>query len=200
MARAAEEAPILTVRHRGDLRGWLANHHVQAGPVWLASFKTSDPDDTPHEAPVEELPCRGWIESVTRALDADRSMTLIAPRRVTSAWSAINKAPVDRARASGAMTPAGEAKIAAAMAKGQGAFLDDVKRLDLPPILPPHCRRAAGRCGTPLQGPSGADAWNGSRPQRPRRPARRGVPKWPRMPPQVCVPGCSGAEARSIRS
>jgi uncharacterized protein YdeI (YjbR/CyaY-like superfamily) len=135
MARAAEEAPILTVRHRGDLRGWLANHHVQAGPVWLASFKTSDPDDTPDEAPVEELPCRGWIESITRALDADRSMTLIAPRRMTSAWSAINKAPVDRARASGAMTPAGEAKIAAAMANGQGAFLDDVKRLDLPPDL-----------------------------------------------------------------
>jgi uncharacterized protein YdeI (YjbR/CyaY-like superfamily) len=135
MARAAEDAPILTVRHRGDLRDWLAGHHAEHGPVWLASFKKSHPDYTPYEALVEELLCWGWIDSVTRALDADRSMILIAPRRVTSAWSAIKKAHVDRARASGAMTPAGEAKIAAAMANGQWAFLDDVERLDLPPDL-----------------------------------------------------------------
>lgn len=77
----------------------------------------------------------GWTGSVTRAPDSDRSMILIAPRRVTSAWSAINKGHVDRARACGAMTPAGEAKIDAAMANGQWAFLDDVERLDLPPDL-----------------------------------------------------------------
>lgn len=57
MARAAEEAPILTVRHRGDLRDRLANYHAQAGPVWLASFRTSHPDDTPDEALVKELLC-----------------------------------------------------------------------------------------------------------------------------------------------
>jgi uncharacterized protein YdeI (YjbR/CyaY-like superfamily) len=89
----------------------------------------------PHEPQVEELLCWGWIDSVTRALDADRSMILIAPRRVTSAWSAINKAHVDRARASGAMTPAGEAKVAAAVANGQWSFLDDVERLEIPADL-----------------------------------------------------------------
>ena len=89
----------------------------------------------PYEPQVEELLCWGWIDSVTRALDADRSMILIAPRRVTSAWSAINKAHVDRARASGAMTPAGEAKVAAAVANGQWTFLDDVERLEMPPDL-----------------------------------------------------------------
>ncbi len=167
---------------------------------WLASFKTSDPDDTPHEAPVEELPCRGWIESITRALDADRSMILIAPRRVTSAWSAINKAPVGRARASGAMTPAGEAKIAAAMANGQGAFLDDVERLDLPPR---SCHRTAeGR-------PGGVGHLSKVRKTRmPGMDQDRKDPAVPRGaecrsgqgPPQVCVPGCSGAEARSMRS
>ena len=89
----------------------------------------------PYEPQVEELLCWGWIDSVTRALDADRSMILIAPRRVTSAWSVINKAHVDRARASGAMTPAGEARIAAAIANGQWTFLDDVERLEMPPDL-----------------------------------------------------------------
>ena len=135
MARAPEDAPILTVRSRADLRGWLEQHHTGPGPVWLASCRKHHPDYMPYEPLVEELLCWGWIDSVTRALDADRSMILIAPRRVTSAWSAINKAHVDRARARGAMTPAGEAKVAVAIANGQWTFLDDVERLELPPDL-----------------------------------------------------------------
>ena len=135
MARAAEDAPVLTVRSRADLRAWLEMNHAGPGPVWLASYKKHHSDYMPYEPLVEELLCWGWIDSVTRALDADRSMILIAPRRVTSAWSAINKAYVDRARASGAMTPAGEAKIATAVANGQWTFLDDVERLEIPPDL-----------------------------------------------------------------
>ena len=135
MERAAEDALILTVRSRAGLRGWLEQHHAGPGPVWLASYRKHHPDCMPHEPQVEELRCWGGINSVTRALDADRSMILIAPRRVTLAWSAINKAHVDRARASGAMTPAGEARIAAAIANGQWTFLDDVKRLEMPPDL-----------------------------------------------------------------
>jgi uncharacterized protein YdeI (YjbR/CyaY-like superfamily) len=77
----------------------------------------------------------GWIDSVTRALDADRSIILIAPRNPKSAWSAINKAHVERARASGAMTPAGEAKIALAQSNGQWDFLNDIDALIDPPDL-----------------------------------------------------------------
>ena len=62
-------------------------------------------------------------------------MILIAPRNPKSAWSAINKAHVERARASGAMTAAGETKIMAAQANGQWSFLDDVERLDMPDDL-----------------------------------------------------------------
>ena len=79
MARAAEDAPVLTVRSRADLREWLAAHHVGPGPVWLASYKRHHPDYLTYEPQVEELLCWGWIDSVTRALDADRSMILIAP-------------------------------------------------------------------------------------------------------------------------
>jgi uncharacterized protein YdeI (YjbR/CyaY-like superfamily) len=132
---AADDAPILTVRTRADLHDWLAAHHTERGPIWLASFKRHHPDYLAYEALVEELLCWGWIDSVTRALDADRSRVLIAPRNPKSAWSAINKAHVDRARASGAMTPAGEAKIAAAKANGQWSFLDDVDRLEVPEDL-----------------------------------------------------------------
>jgi uncharacterized protein YdeI (YjbR/CyaY-like superfamily) len=132
---AADDAPILTVRIRAELRAWLAANHATAKAVWLATYKRHHPDYLAYEPQVEELLCWGWIDSVTRALDADRSMILVAPRNPKSAWSAINKAHVERARASGAMTPAGEAKIAAALANGQWDFLNDVDALLDPPDL-----------------------------------------------------------------
>lgn len=135
MAKALDDAPILTVRSRAELRAWLADHHGGPGPVWLACYRPHHPDFLSAEASTEELLCWGWINSIPRALDADRSMILISPRKRGSAWSAVNKRLVDQARANGAMTAAGEAKIAAAMADGSWSFLDDVERLELPADL-----------------------------------------------------------------
>lgn len=132
---ASDDAPILSVRSRPELRDWLASNHATARALWLASYKKHHPDYLAYEPIVAELLCWGWIDSVTRALDADRSMILIAPRNPKSAWSAINKTHVARARASGAMTPAGEAKIAAAQANGMWDFLNDVDALIDPPDL-----------------------------------------------------------------
>lgn len=125
----------ITISSRPALRAWLAVHHADTEGVWLATYKKHHPDYLAYEAIVEELLCWGWIDSVTRALDADRSMLRIAPRNPKSAWSAVNKAHVARARASGAMTPAGEAKIAAAQANGQWDFLNDVDALEAPADL-----------------------------------------------------------------
>lgn len=132
---AGAEYPIVTVHSRADLRAWLAAHHGDRGPVWLACFRPHHPDHLSARDSTEELLCWGWINSIPRALDDDRSMILIAPRKVTSAWSAVNKALVEKARASGAMTPAGEAKIAAAQANGMWSFLDDVEALEVPTDL-----------------------------------------------------------------
>jgi uncharacterized protein YdeI (YjbR/CyaY-like superfamily) len=126
---AADDAPILTVHNRGALRDWLAENHASAGAIWLASYKRHHPDYLAYETLVEELLCWGWIDSVPRALDADRSMILIAPRNPKSAWSAINKAHVNRAIAAGVMTAAGIAKIEAAKVGGQWDFLNDVDAL-----------------------------------------------------------------------
>jgi len=132
---ASADAPILTIRTRAELRAWLADNHVSAPSQWLATYKRHHPDYLAYEPQVEELLCWGWIDSVTRALDENRSMTLVAPRNPKSGWSAINKAHVDRARASGAMTAAGEAKIAAAQANGMWDFLNDVDALIAPDDL-----------------------------------------------------------------
>lgn len=126
---------ILTIRSRAELRDWLAQNHAHAPSQWLASYKRHHPDYLAYEPIVQELLCWGWIDSQTRALDADRSMILIARRNPKSAWSAINKAHVQAARNTGQMTPAGEALVAAALENGMWHFLDDVERLDVPPDL-----------------------------------------------------------------
>jgi uncharacterized protein YdeI (YjbR/CyaY-like superfamily) len=132
---AADNAPVITVHSRAELRDWLSAHHTEPGPVWLACYRKHHPDYLSAEDSTEELLCWGWINSVPRELDADRSMILIAPRNPKSAWSAVNKALVARARASGAMTPAGEAKITIAQANGMWDFLNDVDALIDPPDL-----------------------------------------------------------------
>lgn len=133
---AADDAPIVTIRSRADLRAWLTENHGGKGPVWLASYKKHHPDYIgPPEPITEELLCWGWINSVPRALDGDRTMILIAPRNPGSAWSAVNKTLVAKARATGAMTPAGEASIAAAQANGMWDFLNDVEALIAPDDL-----------------------------------------------------------------
>jgi uncharacterized protein YdeI (YjbR/CyaY-like superfamily) len=135
MARAAEDAPLVAIASRADLRDWLAANHATRGTVWLYIWKKPSPDHVPYEAVVEELICWGWIDSLPRSLDATRSLLMVAPRNPKSAWSAINKGHVQRARAAGVMTPAGEAKIAQAVANGQWDFLNDVEALVVPDDL-----------------------------------------------------------------
>jgi uncharacterized protein YdeI (YjbR/CyaY-like superfamily) len=175
MANALENAPVVTVRSRSDLRGWLAANHASGQAVWLAYYRKHHPDHLPNAPLVEELMCWGWVDSLPRALDADRTMVLIAPRKETSAWSAINKAHVERARASGAMTPAGEAKIAAAQANGMWEFLDDVERLEVPRDLAEALARKAARI-----------TWDGFP-----RSIRRGALEWLKM--------AKGPETRAAR-
>lgn len=129
---AATDAPVVTVANRAALRAWLSENHARTGPVWLATYKKHHPDYLAYEPMVEELLCWGWIDSMARALDAERTSLMIAPRNPKSAWSALNKAHVDRALASGAMTAHGMALVDAAKANGMWDFLNDVEALIAP--------------------------------------------------------------------
>ncbi|MEM8593018.1 MAG: YdeI/OmpD-associated family protein [Pseudomonadota bacterium] len=123
------------VKSRADLRAWLEKNHKQSESVWLVFWKKHTPHYTPIGDLISELLCWGWVDAVTRGVDADRSSVRAAPRRPKSAWSAVNKAKVEEARAAGLMTPAGEAAIAVAQENGMWEFLDDVERLEVPPDL-----------------------------------------------------------------
>lgn len=138
----------LEIRSREDLRRWLATNHSSSPSLWLVSFKRHHEHYVAYATYVEELLCWGWIDSVTHAVDADRVSCRISRRNPKSAWSAVNKGHVARARSSGAMTAAGEAVIAEAMANGGWTHLDDVEA----GIVPPDLAEALSSSGTTAQG------------------------------------------------
>jgi uncharacterized protein YdeI (YjbR/CyaY-like superfamily) len=100
------------------LRDWLAKHHAQKESVWLVTWKKPDARHVPWPDVVDELLCYGWIDSQPRKLDDQRSMLRLSPRKPKSAWSAINKAKVDKLIAVGRMTPAGMAMVELAKSTG----------------------------------------------------------------------------------
>lgn len=123
------------VRSRAEWRAWLAAHHATSDAIWLVTFKKGRGPYLSNDDIVEEALCFGWIDSLPRKLDDDRTMLLLAPRKPGSAWSNINKDRAKRMIAAGAMTPAGQAKIDAAKAGGAWAKLDTVERLEIPADL-----------------------------------------------------------------
>jgi uncharacterized protein YdeI (YjbR/CyaY-like superfamily) len=95
MMAAGSDLPRIEVTSRAQLRAWLEANHATSGSVWLVIWKNQDPErHLPYDAIVEEALCFGWVDSVPRKLDADRSMLLLSPRKPGSAWSAANKARI----------------------------------------------------------------------------------------------------------
>lgn len=124
------------VTSRGQWRDWLATHHRQTDSIWLVTYKKHTGDRyLPYDAIVEEALCFGWIDSLPRRLDDNRTMLLLSPRRPKSAWSKLNKTRVAHLIDQGLMTPAGLEKIEQAKVDGSWTFLDDVEALIMPADL-----------------------------------------------------------------
>ncbi|MEO1288498.1 MAG: YdeI/OmpD-associated family protein [Chloroflexota bacterium] len=134
----SEQAPDNSVfpKDRDEWRAWLADNHTQDEGVWLIRYKKSagkpilNFDDA-----VEEALCFGWIDSLPRKLDDERTMLYFAPRKVGSNWSGLNKERVQKMIDAGRMTEAGMVKIEVAKADGSWDALNDVENLVVPPDL-----------------------------------------------------------------
>jgi len=84
---------------------------------------------------VDEALCSGWIDSLPRKLDAERTMLYLSPRKPRSVWNRLNKAHIVRLEAEGRMTAAGRAKVDAAKADGSWNTLDNAEALEMPADL-----------------------------------------------------------------
>ena len=127
---------LVEVHSRAEWREWLRTNHTTSPGIWLVTFKkASGGPYIPYGDVVEEALCFGWVDSVPRKLDAERSQLLMTPRKPSSRWSKVNKDRVDRLIASGHMTEAGQRSIDTAIANGLWVALDDVDALIEPDDL-----------------------------------------------------------------
>lgn len=140
---------------RQDWRDWLAQNNATSTGVFVVYSKKSAglPGPT-YEDLIEEALCHGWVDGTLRPVDDERTSLYFCPRRKGSVWAASNKARVERLRAGGLMTPAGEAVIARAVADGSWTILDRSEALELPDELAAALARRAG----------GIEAFNALRP------------------------------------
>ncbi len=97
-----------------ELRAWLEEHAASASELWVGFHKKGSGKPTLTWAEVvDEALCFGWIDGKAQGIDEHRYRQRLTPRRRGSNWSAANVANVERLRAEGRMTPAGEAAFAA---------------------------------------------------------------------------------------
>jgi uncharacterized protein YdeI (YjbR/CyaY-like superfamily) len=149
---------------RAEWRAWLSAHHADTPAVWMVSWKaaTGRPRISYDDA-VSEALAFGWVDSIPRRLDAERTMLYFSRRKPSSAWSRPNKKRVEELRRQGLMTDAGERVIAQAKRNGAWSRLDDVEDLVEPEDLTAALDAS----------PSARAHWDAFPPS-----ARRGILEW----------------------
>ncbi len=136
MTRRLEELERVEVLNAGALRAWLEAEHDRTTSCWLVTFKKSAGERyLPYNAIVEQLLCFGWVDSLPRALDAERTMLLISPRKPGSNWSKDNRERVAKLEREGLMADAGRAIVARAKADGSWDRLKQTENGEAPPDL-----------------------------------------------------------------
>lgn len=146
-----------------DWAVWLEANHTRGG-VWFVSWKRHTGRATvSYDDAVTEALRFGWIDSLGRRLDDDRTMLWFSPRRSGSGWSRPNKQRIARLEAEGRLEPPGRALIERAKADGTWTLLDDVEDL----IVPDDLAAAFG------EHPGSRERWDGFPPS-----ARRAILEW----------------------
>jgi uncharacterized protein YdeI (YjbR/CyaY-like superfamily) len=127
-----------------EWRRWLRDNHATARGVWLVAYKAATGKARlSYEDSIPDALCFGWIDSVSKPLDGERTALLFTPRKTGSGWSRTNKVRIARLLTEGRMEAAGLAKIEAAKRDGSWTLLDSVEALEVPADL----RKALGATG-----------------------------------------------------
>lgn len=125
----------IEVRSATELRQWLLDHHHRHEAVWLVTYKKAVPSRYVTTSEVlDELIAFGWIDGIRRALDEERTMQLISPRR-TQPWAKTYKDRAERLTAAGSMHSNGLASVTRAKKSGAWEVMAEVDALSIPEDL-----------------------------------------------------------------
>jgi len=132
---AYDDADLVEPGTVEEWSAWLAAHHADRSGVWLVSARTATGRAVDYDTAVVEALRYGWVDSVQRVLDEERSMQWFAPRRERSGWASSNKLRIERLEREGRLEPAGRAAVEAARANGSWSLYDEVENLVVPDDL-----------------------------------------------------------------
>jgi uncharacterized protein YdeI (YjbR/CyaY-like superfamily) len=114
---------ITFFRNAAAFRAWLEKNHATRDELWIGYYKkSSGKAGLTYAEAVEEILCYGWIDGITKSIDADSYAQRLTPRRPGSNWSAINIAHVERLKKAGRMQPAGLAAFALRTKEKSGIY------------------------------------------------------------------------------
>ena len=136
---------------RSQWRKWLEKNHSTSSGVWLIYYKTeTGKRKLSYAEAVEEALCFGWIDSLPRKLDNERTMLKYTPRKPKSVWSKINKERIEKLIANKLMMPAGFAVIQLAKKNGSWDKLNSSDFHAYNNSLPPDLEKALKKNKTAL--------------------------------------------------
>jgi len=86
-----EITKTLQVTNPEDWRAWLEEHYKTESEIWLVYYKkhTGQPRISYNDT-VEQALCFGWIDSIVKKLDDERSVQRFSPRKPKSGYSQQN--------------------------------------------------------------------------------------------------------------
>jgi uncharacterized protein YdeI (YjbR/CyaY-like superfamily) len=123
------------IKSGSELRDWLLHNHSQKESIWLVTFKKEVPDKyVSIQEVLDELLCFGWIDGIRRKLDNERTMQLIAPRKVEH-WAQTYKVRFAKLEDAGLVHKSGYDAVLASKKAGLWDFMDDVDNLIVPSDL-----------------------------------------------------------------
>ena len=123
------------IKSASELRDWLLHNHAQKESIWLVTFKKETQDKyVSIQQVLDELLCFGWIDGIRRKLDNERTMQLIAPRKVEH-WAQSYKARFAKLDEARLVHQSGHDAVEASKKAGLWNFMDDVDNLIVPADL-----------------------------------------------------------------
>lgn len=133
------------VRSVDELWLWLSEHHGRDEGVWLVTWKKSASSAryVSRGDVLDALVAWAWIDGRRMALDDERTMQLITPRRA-SHWSDSYRRRAMRLIEEGRMRPPGLASVETAREGGGWTELEDVDALVIPDDLQQALERVPG--------------------------------------------------------
>jgi uncharacterized protein YdeI (YjbR/CyaY-like superfamily) len=120
------------VKSSSELREWLLMNHTQKESIWLVTYKKEVTEKyVSVQEVLDQLLCFGWIDGIRRKLDQERTMQLIAPRKVEH-WSQTYKLRFAKLEELGLIHQSGFNAVEASKKAGLWNFMDDVDNLIIP--------------------------------------------------------------------